>query len=102
MNTERFSQTDQMIDVMRVLTCTVRLTVCYYYVMYEFQNLSTLYILAECQGTLCSQQAPCLRFKCSQQDYNIQPTSTSTNTQPFCQTGQMIELCCEYLSARGI
>ena len=38
MNTERFSQTDQMIDVMRVLTCTVRLIVCYYYVMYEFQN----------------------------------------------------------------
>ena len=24
--------------------------------------------------------------------------SSSTNTQPFSQTGQMIELCCEYLS----
>ena len=28
----------------------------------------------------------------------FKPTTTKANTQPFSQTGQMIELCCEYLS----
>ena len=35
--------------------------VCYYLVKYEFQSESTLYNLPECQGTLCSKQAPYLK-----------------------------------------
>ena len=31
-------------------------------------------------------------------DSNPEPLSSETNTQPFGQTGQMIELCSEYLS----
>ena len=37
-----------------------------------------------------------------QLDSNPQPLSSLTNTQPFSQTGQMTELCCEYLSVRCI
>ena len=33
-----------------------------------------------------------------QRDSNPQPISLETNIQPFSQTGQMIEPCCEYLS----
>ena len=39
---------------------------------------------------------------CLQRDSNPQPLSSQTNTQPCGQTGQMIELCCEYLSVRCI
>ena len=36
-----------------------------------------------------------------QQQYsNPQSLSSQTNTQSFCQTGQMIDLCCVYLSVR--
>ena len=37
-----------------------------------------------------------------QQDSKPQPLSSQTNTPPFSQTGQMIGLCCKYLSARCI
>ena len=37
-------------------------------------------------------------FKWLQQDSNPQPLSSEMNTQPFSQTGQMIELCRENLS----
>ena len=37
-------------------------------------------------------------FKWLQRDSNPQPLSSKMNTQPFSQIGQMIELCCEYLS----
>ena len=33
--------------------------------------------------------------------FNPQPLSLQTNALPFSVTGQMIELCCEYLSVRG-
>ena len=59
-------------------------------------------VFPECQGTPCSKQARNLKFKWLQLDSNPQPLSSSTNTQPFSQTGQMIELCCEYLSVRCI
>ena len=36
-------------------------------------------------------------FKWQQRDSNPQPLSSYTNIQPFSQTGQMIELCCDYL-----
>ena len=58
--------------------------------------------LPECQGTPCSKQAPYLKIKWLQRDSNPQPLSSSTNTQSFDPTGQMIELCCEYLSVRCI
>ena len=58
--------------------------------------------LPECQGTPCSKQAPYLKIKWLQRDSHPQPLSSQTNTQPFGQTGQMIELCCEYLSVRCI
>ena len=58
----------------------------------------TLY-LPEWQGTPCLKQAQNLKFKWLQLDTNPpQPVSSETNTQPFSQTRQMIELCCEYLS----
>ena len=40
--------------------------------------------------------------KWQQGDSNPQPLTSYTNTQSFSQTDQMIELCCEYLSLRGI
>ena len=58
--------------------------------------------LPECQGTPCSKQAPYLKIKWLQQDSNPQPLTSSKNTQPFGQTGQMIKPCCEYLSVRCI
>ena len=73
------------------------LTVCYYHVTYGFQSESTLCSLPECQGIPCLTQVPCLKFKGQQQDLNPQPLSLKMNTQQFSQTGQMIELCCEYL-----
>ena len=41
----------------------INLTVCCYYVTYEFQSESTLYSLPECQGTPFLNQAPYLKFK---------------------------------------
>ena len=41
-------------------------------------------------------------IKWQQRDLNPQPLSSKTNTQSFSQTGQMIELCFEYLSVRCI
>ena len=58
--------------------------------------------LPECQGTPFSKQASYLKIKWLQRDSNRQPLSSYTNTQPFGQTGQIIELCCEYLSVRSI
>ena len=58
--------------------------------------------LPECQGTPCSKQASYLKIKWLQRDSNPQPLSSWTNTQPFSQTGRMIEQCCEYLSVRCI
>ena len=40
----------------------------------------------------------CLSLFSLQMDSNPEPLSYETNTQPFGQTGQMIELCSEYLS----
>ena len=61
----------------------------------------TLYV-PECQGNPYSKQARYLKFKWQQRDSNVQHFSSSTNTQPFSQTGQMIKLCCEYLCVRCI
>ena len=58
--------------------------------------------LPECLWTPCSKQAPYLKIKWLQRDSNPQPLSSKTNTQPFAPTGQMIELCCEYLTVRCI
>ena len=43
-----------------------------------------------------------LNYKWQQRDSNRKPLSSLTNTQRFSKTGQMIELCCEYLSVRCI
>ena len=62
-----------------------------------FKSECTIYSVSEFQGTPWSKQAPYLTFKWQQRDWNPQPLSSETNTQPFSQTGQMIELCSEYL-----
>ena len=85
-----------------VLICTVHLTVCYYHVAYKFQSECTLCILHECQGAPGLKQVPYLKFKWQRRDSNPQPPSSETNTQPFSQTDQIIELCCEHLSVRCI
>ena len=51
----------------------INLTVCYYHVISELQNESTLYSCPECQGTPCLKQAPYLEFKWQQRDSNPQP-----------------------------
>ena len=72
-----------------LLSCHVRIS----------EWIHTLY-LPECQGTSCSKQVRYLKFKWQQRDSNLQPLSSSGNTQPISHTGQMIELCCENLSVR--
>ena len=47
-------------------------------------------------------QVPYLKFKWLQRDSNPQPFSLKTNTKPFSQTGQMIELCCQHWSVQCI
>ena len=80
----------------------MHLTVCYYHVAYKFQSECTLCILHECQGAPGLKQVPYLKFKWQRRDSNPQPPSSETNTQPFSQTDQIIELCCEHLSVRCI
>ena len=58
--------------------------------------------LPECQETTCSSQAQYLKFKWQQRDSNPEPLNSQTNTQPFIQIGQIIELCCEYVSVQCI
>ena len=43
-----------------------------------------------------------MNSKSLQQDLNPEALSLETNIQPSSQTGQMIELCCEYLSVQCI
>ena len=54
--------------------------------------------LPECQGTHYLKQARNLNFKWLQLESNPPPLISLTNTQPFSQTDQRIELYCEYLS----
>ena len=63
--------------------------------------IHTLY-LPESQINPYSKQAGYLNFEWLQRVSKSQPLSSSTNTQPFGQTDQMIELNCEYLSIRWI
>ena len=52
-------------------------------------------------ATPCSNQTRYLKFNWLQRDSNPQPVRSQTNTPPFCQIGQMIELRCEYISVRS-
>ena len=56
--------------------------------------------LPECQGTPCSTQSQYLKLKWLYRQSNPQLLSSETSTQPFNQTGQMIEqstyLCREF------
>ena len=54
------------------------------------------------KGTRCSKQTQNLKFKWLQRDLNLQPLSSETTTELFSHTGQMIELCCEYLCVQSI
>ena len=60
--------------VLWVLICTVHLTVCCYHVTYEVESESTFYSLPECQGILCSKQAPYLKYKPTATGF--EPTTT--------------------------
>ena len=60
-----------------------------------------LYLL-ECQGSHFLKLVRYLKFKWLQWEPKPQPISSWTNTQPFRQTNQMIELFFEYLSVRCI
>ena len=63
--------------------------------------IHTLY-LPEYQGTPCWKQVRNLKIKWLELDSNQEPHSSEMNTEPFGQTGQMIELFSEYLSVRCI
>ena len=63
--------------------------------------IHTLY-LHECQGTNCLKQAQNLKLKWLELDSNPEPLSSSTNTQPFCQTDKMIEVCPDCISGQSI
>ena len=58
--------------------------------------------LPECQGTHCLKQVWNLKFKWLQLESNPRPLISQTNTQPFSQTDQRIELYCEYLSSCNV
>ena len=62
------------------------MNVCYY-ITCRFHSESALCSLPECQETPCSKQALYLKFRWRQQNSNLQPLSSQTNTQPFSQTG---------------
>ena len=88
--------------VLWVLICTLHLTKYYYHGKFEFQSESTLHFLLEYEPTPRRKQAPYLKFKWQQRGPNLPGHSTYLHTQSFCQTRQMNELCCEYLSVQCI
>ena len=63
--------------------------------------IHTLY-LTDCQGTPSSKQARNLKVKWLQWVSNPEPLSPLASTQPKGGTGQMLELCSDYLSVRCI
>ena len=79
----------------------IKLSVSYYHVTYAFQS-ELRYMIVWMSRNSCSKKVPYLNFMWLQQDSNPQPLSFYMNTQRFSQTGQMIKLCCEYLSLRCI
>ena len=58
--------------------------------------------LTDCQGTPSSKQVRNLEVKWLQRDSNPEPLSSLTNTHPFGQIGQILQLCSEYLYVRCI
>ena len=58
--------------------------------------------LPEGKWTSCSRQALYLKFNWQQRDSSPGPFTSQTNTQPFSQTGQTVELYCEYLFVQCI
>ena len=95
-NTQNFSQTSQMIE----LFCKYLYALCIWVYVpvicrrhFRVNSSSILsWMLPEYQGTHCWKQAPNLKFQWLQLSQNAQPLSSKTNTQPFSQTGQIIEL----------
>ena len=73
-------------------------TVYHFHVTHELQSEYTLYSFPECQGSPGSKLALHLKFRSQQRDLNPEPLILSTNNQPFHQTHQMIEQCCEIFS----
>ena len=71
----------------------MHLTVYYYHVTYGFQSESIFFSLPEYQGILYLKQVPYLKFKLQQRHSHPKPPKTETNTQPFTETRQLIELC---------
>ena len=74
--------------------------VCYYHVMYVFQSESTFYsclnvkeLLAQNKLNICLSDSKGIRNR---------NHLLCKHTQPFSQTGQMTELCCECLSVPSI
>ena len=59
----QFLTIKHIFNLMSLLKIKLLMIVCYYQVMYEFESEFTFYSLPECQGTLCSKQAPYLKFK---------------------------------------
>ena len=77
-----------------VLFFTVHLTVCSYHDRYAFQSESTLFSCVDVKELLAWRRCEIWSLR----DCNETQTHNQTNTQLFSQTGQMIELCYEYLS----
>ena len=66
------------------------------HVTYAFQSESTLYSWMLRNSLLKAGAKSGIKWL--QLDVNLEQIRSKTNTQPFSQTGQMIELCSEYLS----
>ena len=98
-NTEPFIKNCQMIELCCEYLSVRCIWVC---VIIMFESEYTVYSLAECQGTPYSKEARYLNLNWEQGEPNPQPVSMLRNTEPFSETGQMIELCYEYLPVRYI
>ena len=103
MNTQPFSQTDQMIEL-----CSEYLSVrcIWLYVLgisrTRFQSEYTHSSSLNVKELHARSSRDILRFKWLQLDLNPEPLGSKMNTQPFGQAGLIIELCSEYLSVRCI
>ena len=74
------------------------------FILYQagFPAWINILYLPEYQGTACSKEARNLKFRWLQLNMNQEQFSSQTNTPAYTETGQLIELCCDYLSARCI
>ena len=103
MNTKPFTQAGQIIEL-RYEYLSVRGIWLYVRGISRtrLQSESKLYSVLNVKELHARSWRDILKFKWQQLDLNPEPFGSWMNTQPFGQTGQIIELCSEYLSVRRI